>query len=209
MAQSRASLRSRARWRCCASWGGAAQEREGCARQCTPRFKRGSPERAWKSRMMCRIASPVRSSMSAEDTSSTTATCSFTIRKKSTAPGVHSRPSSACLGALLMSAWTAARALGEEWHRCMLGRGPQVAPEPTSRMLTNHACSVARMRSMYLSMRRVVPREPPCGKRATSSSRPRSPSVSWYALIQPMTCAPGRVAPRPARPAKGSPTGAP
>jgi hypothetical protein len=82
-----------------------------------------------------------------------------------------------------------------------------VAPEPTSRMLTNHACSVARMRSMYLSMRRVVPREPPCGKRATSSSRPRSPSVSWYALIQPMTCAPGRVAPRPAGPKKAAQRG--
>ena len=72
--------------------------------RCTPR---GSFGRAWNSRMICRIASPVRSSMSADDTSSTTATCSLTMRKKSTAPGVHSRPSSASLGALLRSAWPA------------------------------------------------------------------------------------------------------
>ena len=59
--------------------------------------------RTWNSFMMPMTASPVCSSISPEETSSTTDTCSLTILKKSTAPGVHSLPSSACFGSPLMS----------------------------------------------------------------------------------------------------------
>lgn len=54
--------------------------------------------RAWNWRMMVMTDSPVRSSISPLETSSTTETCSLTMRKKSTAPGVQSCPSSFCFG---------------------------------------------------------------------------------------------------------------